>query len=239
MYPSLAAEGEIPRNLETGFDVSRLSNDELAKKLRSCGVRVGPIVGSTRRLYEKKLVGLLAGGRRDRPAPPVVDEFSDDCSDGDELGADGPRVGEPAPGASAIRRRLPGGTDEPVADLAAKYPDLGTLVKEEADQPHLLRDGTDTGGRDIGHGSVSAEVGGRHEKERRPWVRRGVKLFFLVMLVGLCCIGYYEWQRWAALLEVLVEAGRAAVGSLPAAAPVAPPPPVAPVAPRGDVLKHP
>ncbi|XP_043229693.1 lamina-associated polypeptide 2-like isoform X2 [Amphibalanus amphitrite] len=40
-------------------DVSELNNEELAEHLRSHGVNVGPIVGSTRRLYEKKLSKLL------------------------------------------------------------------------------------------------------------------------------------------------------------------------------------
>ncbi|XP_037088048.1 uncharacterized protein LOC119108560 [Pollicipes pollicipes] len=40
-------------------DLTELNNDQLSQQLRSHGISVGPIVGSTRRLYEKKLAKLL------------------------------------------------------------------------------------------------------------------------------------------------------------------------------------
>lgn len=54
-------------------DVTSLSDDDLYEKLRSLGVNAGPIVGSTRRLYEKRLQHLLNNGHT--PAAPA-DEFS-------------------------------------------------------------------------------------------------------------------------------------------------------------------
>nr|XP_032810147.1 uncharacterized protein LOC116942391 isoform X6 [Petromyzon marinus] len=43
-------------------DVSSLSNAELARKIREFGVSPGPIVATTRKLYEKKLLRLLEHG---------------------------------------------------------------------------------------------------------------------------------------------------------------------------------
>lgn len=45
-----------------GTDVTDLNNEELSEQLRSLGVNVGPIVGSTRRVYELKLAKLLGAG---------------------------------------------------------------------------------------------------------------------------------------------------------------------------------
>ena len=42
-----------------GVDVSALSDDELFEKLQQHGISAGPIVDSTRKLYQKKLVAIM------------------------------------------------------------------------------------------------------------------------------------------------------------------------------------
>ena len=44
-----------------GVDVSALDDDELFEKLKEHGISAGPIVDSTRKLYQKKLVLVLKG----------------------------------------------------------------------------------------------------------------------------------------------------------------------------------
>merc|ERR1711914_40076 len=44
-------------------DVTKLSNKELKEKLTSLGITTGPIVDSTRKIYERKLEKLLAKGK--------------------------------------------------------------------------------------------------------------------------------------------------------------------------------
>merc|ERR1712131_387321 len=44
-------------------DVTKLSNKELKEKLTSLGITAGPIVDSTRKIYERKLEKLLAKGK--------------------------------------------------------------------------------------------------------------------------------------------------------------------------------
>ena len=44
-----------------GVDISALDDDELFEKLKEHGISAGPIVDSTRKLYQKKLVLMLKG----------------------------------------------------------------------------------------------------------------------------------------------------------------------------------
>ena len=44
-----------------GVDISALDDDELFQKLKESGVDAGPIVGSTRKFYQRKLVLMLKG----------------------------------------------------------------------------------------------------------------------------------------------------------------------------------
>ncbi|XP_076363636.1 uncharacterized protein LOC143253511 isoform X2 [Tachypleus tridentatus] len=44
-----------------GVNISKLTDDELFQKLRQLGVNAGPIIESTRAVYERKLAQLLKG----------------------------------------------------------------------------------------------------------------------------------------------------------------------------------
>ncbi|KAK8733370.1 hypothetical protein OTU49_006604 [Cherax quadricarinatus] len=44
-----------------GLDISRLDDDELYSRLKDLGAEVGPIVDSTRKVYEKKLFVMMGG----------------------------------------------------------------------------------------------------------------------------------------------------------------------------------
>ncbi|TKR94059.1 hypothetical protein L596_008402 [Steinernema carpocapsae] len=43
-------------------EIQKLSNDELREQLVNQGVSVGPVIGTTRKVYEKKLLTLLGSG---------------------------------------------------------------------------------------------------------------------------------------------------------------------------------
>ncbi|XP_076152711.1 thymopoietin a isoform X3 [Alosa pseudoharengus] len=53
-------------------DVLELSDEDLREQLQKYGISVGPIVASTRKLYEKKLQKLLDEGPPEAVAPPVA-----------------------------------------------------------------------------------------------------------------------------------------------------------------------
>merc|ERR1712227_309755 len=63
-------------------EVEQLSNKELKEKLSSMGINVGPIVDSTRKIYERKLAKLLSKGKETAystdedgaPETPVVED---------------------------------------------------------------------------------------------------------------------------------------------------------------------
>merc|ERR1712168_1481190 len=57
-----SGHGSEPDAEETE-DVTKLSNKELKEKLTSLGITTGPIVDSTRKIYERKLEKLLAKGK--------------------------------------------------------------------------------------------------------------------------------------------------------------------------------
>ncbi|XP_077999780.1 uncharacterized protein LOC144452450 isoform X2 [Glandiceps talaboti] len=67
-------------DIEIEKDVANLSDRELAEELRQLGVSVGPILDSTRSVYERKLVRLRTEG----PQEPKVNNESDQYSDSDE-----------------------------------------------------------------------------------------------------------------------------------------------------------
>ncbi|KAK6175088.1 hypothetical protein SNE40_013623 [Patella caerulea] len=60
--------------MPTTHDVSQLSNRELAEQLRVHGIVTGPIVVSTRKIYEKKLIQCLTGHEVKSPHKPVNDD---------------------------------------------------------------------------------------------------------------------------------------------------------------------
>lgn len=53
------------------LDVTELSNEELLEQLVRYGVNPGPIVGTTRKLYEKKLLKLREQGAESRSSTPL------------------------------------------------------------------------------------------------------------------------------------------------------------------------
>lgn len=68
----------INKRVKTGlpFDVTALSDGDLARQLKSFGATVGPITDSTRPLYQKKLAKLLAEELKAPPAPAVHSKLS-------------------------------------------------------------------------------------------------------------------------------------------------------------------
>ncbi|OQR75381.1 hypothetical protein BIW11_08459 [Tropilaelaps mercedesae] len=53
------------RHITNGTDVKHLTDDEIFSKLKDLGEHVGPILDSTRSIYERKLIRLLGGGDAD------------------------------------------------------------------------------------------------------------------------------------------------------------------------------
>jgi len=65
-----------------GVDVQQLSDDQLYEKLTSFGIDVGPVVESTRRVYQRKLVKLMRG---DVEAHSESDGAYDDVEEEEEF----------------------------------------------------------------------------------------------------------------------------------------------------------
>merc|ERR1712142_119821 len=70
-------------DVEESEDVTKLSNKELKEKLTSLGITTGPIVDSTRKIYERKLEKLLTKGKdlaysTDEDAVPEQEVESED-----------------------------------------------------------------------------------------------------------------------------------------------------------------
>ncbi|KAF0295233.1 Emerin 1 [Amphibalanus amphitrite] len=183
------------------MDLSGLSNDELAHQLRSHGVSPGPIVGSTRRLYERKLASLMADGRPDGPA--VSPQSPAAASDG-----------------GAARRRLGGGSDVFLRD-ETDQPSPRRAVSDLRGSPTRVRD-LSTAQLNNSRSGVDSVVD--YEEELRPWVRQFIKLLILLTLVAA---GYYVYQNgadWPAV-KYLQETARA--GPAPTRPPLVAPPPAA------------
>merc|ERR1719427_1342126 len=69
--------------IEESEEVTKLSNKELKEKLTSLGITTGPIVDSTRKIYERKLEKLLTKGKdlaysTDEDAVPEQEVESED-----------------------------------------------------------------------------------------------------------------------------------------------------------------
>ncbi|XP_029102842.1 lamina-associated polypeptide 2-like [Scleropages formosus] len=75
------------------MDASQLTDEELKNRLRRLGVTPGPIVASTRALYEKKLLRLLNVTSNPTPTSTVdtnqYSEEEDDCSGSEYAGSEG------------------------------------------------------------------------------------------------------------------------------------------------------
>ncbi|XP_066961457.1 lamina-associated polypeptide 2, isoforms alpha/zeta-like isoform X2 [Macrobrachium rosenbergii] len=69
-----------------GLDISKLDDDELYKRLSDLGATVGPIVESTRKVYQKKLLVLMGGDVPDSPTyNGDLDEEYSDSEDAEEV----------------------------------------------------------------------------------------------------------------------------------------------------------
>lgn len=71
--------------VENEGTVSQLSDDELFKQLKEFGVDVGPILGSTRTVYERKLERLLQGDSGNQSSSPYSGSDNDEDDDAQEI----------------------------------------------------------------------------------------------------------------------------------------------------------
>ena len=72
-----------------GLDISALDDDKLFQKLKELGLNPGPIVGSTRKFYQRKLVLMLKGETANTTNGNGV-EYSDDEEEEEEEEDDQP-----------------------------------------------------------------------------------------------------------------------------------------------------
>ncbi|KAJ8371347.1 hypothetical protein SKAU_G00113750 [Synaphobranchus kaupii] len=79
------AEEEEQEQESDEMDITQLTDDELKAQLLQCGVKAGPIVASTRVLYERKLRRLLDPATQpDQNGTDEADQYSDSEEDDEE-----------------------------------------------------------------------------------------------------------------------------------------------------------
>ncbi|XP_064605011.1 emerin homolog 1-like isoform X2 [Liolophura sinensis] len=98
------------RKPEAPAEVQLMSNSELAVELRSRGVDVGPIIATTRRVYERKLAELLQGGplAHVSSSEDEDEEMEDETYEGEVLESEEPEIVPPSKSSgyqSSIRPR--------------------------------------------------------------------------------------------------------------------------------------
>ncbi|XP_031438438.1 thymopoietin a isoform X3 [Clupea harengus] len=76
------ATRKTDKPLPTEVDVMELSDEDLREQLQKYGVGIGPIVASTRKLYERKLQKLLDEGPPEALAPPAAPPETDGSQNG-------------------------------------------------------------------------------------------------------------------------------------------------------------
>ncbi|XP_041935346.1 thymopoietin a isoform X3 [Alosa sapidissima] len=128
-------------------DVLELSDEDLREQLQKYGISVGPIVASTRKLYEKKLQKLLDEGPPEAVAPPVAitetdgnhngsTEF-DHYSDKEEETAAPEPEPEPEPAPVVVERPLRSRGKTPVT-TRARSSQHNRRVAPVEEKPQLL-----------------------------------------------------------------------------------------------------
>ena len=75
----MSAEPEISLTVN-GLDLTTLDDDDLFSRLKGLGATVGPIVDSTRKVYQRKLAVLMGGDVPESQYNGDVDQ-DEDCSD--------------------------------------------------------------------------------------------------------------------------------------------------------------
>ncbi|XP_064156588.1 LEM domain-containing protein 1 isoform X1 [Anguilla rostrata] len=132
--PSVQEEAEEAERQEQEadeMDVAQLTDDELKAQLLQFGVKVGPIVASTRALYERKLQRLLdPAALPDQNGTNEADQYSDSEEDEEEEDNPGGECEDPGPEPVAVavvtgsRRGQLGSKQTPVPDfLTEMFPD--------------------------------------------------------------------------------------------------------------------
>lgn len=89
-----------------GIDVSRLDDEELYSRLQEYGATVGPIVDTTRKVYQKKLV-VLMGGTVEETATYNGDVDQEEYSDSEEEVVEEPQKSLPSTSQQSVPVSLP------------------------------------------------------------------------------------------------------------------------------------
>ncbi|XP_063609282.1 emerin homolog 1-like isoform X2 [Penaeus indicus] len=89
-----------------GIDVSRLNDDELYRRLQEYGASVGPIVDTTRKVYQKKLV-VLMGGSVEETATYNGDVDQEEYSDSEEEVVEEPQKSVPSTSQQSVPVSFP------------------------------------------------------------------------------------------------------------------------------------
>ncbi|XP_047468829.1 emerin homolog 1-like [Penaeus chinensis] len=89
-----------------GIDVSRLNDDELYNRLQEFGATVGPIVDTTRKVYQKKLV-VLMGGTVEETVTYNGDVDQEEYSDSEEEVVEEPQKSVPSTSQQSVPVSLP------------------------------------------------------------------------------------------------------------------------------------
>ncbi|XP_042216006.1 LEM protein 2-like isoform X2 [Homarus americanus] len=201
-----------------GFDVCKLDDDELFAKLKSFGAVVGPIVDTTRMVYQKKLFALMGGKVVDSPTyNGDVDE--DEYSDSEEepvveakpvqtrpsFEMDSTKVTTTIP-SSEIRKRIlmsPGGESnqtgliyDPERHTPSPRRSLRTVTSSSSETITVRRfinngrSGTVTDHVDSKQVKGTSSSTGNSPSKTSILLRILVKLFFLVLIIAVALYFY-------------------------------------------------
>ncbi|XP_037783444.1 emerin homolog 1-like isoform X1 [Penaeus monodon] len=112
-----------------GIDVSRLSDDDLYSRLQEYGATVGPIVDTTRKVYQKKLV-VLMGGTVEETATYNGDVDQEDYSDSEEEVVEEPQKTLPSTSTQSV----------PVSLVLQPEVRKRTIISTESERTDLVFD---------------------------------------------------------------------------------------------------
>ncbi|CAI2321258.1 unnamed protein product [Caenorhabditis sp. 36 PRJEB53466] len=136
------------------MDVSQLTDTELRDSLRNLGLTVGPIVATTRKIYEKKLLKMSESAKKS----PSTDSAATDLNDSqitNGSGADAVRSfspifksSSPMPVPLAESSPIPNNNDNEQSDLSDCEESMRFLTEEEmaADRAAVLKTQKRSGG---------------------------------------------------------------------------------------------